>query len=80
MPIFEFSCECGERAEEIQGANEEHALTCKCGKPMRRLFSAGQKIKIDFTPGLDVQAGKVFTTKRERDNFLAEKNWERIRS
>lgn len=80
MPLYEFSCECGVRVEELQKANDEHVMTCICGLPMSRIFGGKQLIKIDFIPGLDIQAGKVFNTKRERDNFLAEKNWERIKS
>ena len=80
MPIYEYSCECGNQVEELQGINDEHAFVCSCGEKMKRVFGGGQAIRIDFTPGFDCQAGKVFSTARERDNFLAEKGWERIKS
>jgi putative FmdB family regulatory protein len=80
VPIYQYKCECGNAVEELQGINAEHVFTCSCGKQMKRIFGGGQAIRIDFTPGFDVQAGKNFGTKRERDNFLAERNWERIKS
>lgn len=80
MPIYDYKCDCGRKVEELQGINAEHVMTCICGKKMSRVFGGGQAIRIDFTPGFDIQAGRDFATKRDRDNFLAERNWERIKS
>lgn len=42
MPIFEYTCECGHKAERLRKAAErDDAMACdKCGEPMRRVMSA----------------------------------------
>jgi hypothetical protein len=43
------------------------------------MWSGGFKINVDFSSGWDMGAGRYFNTKRERDNWIAEKGTRRIR-
>ena len=40
MPVYEFACTCGERAEELRALGEDSPPVCpECGETMRRKFS-----------------------------------------
>ena len=86
MALYVFSCDnpkCDVGEEEIfMHMNEYHIPQCrKCGKEMRRIFkSVSFSFNFDFTPGYDTGLGEYCDTKRQRDNFVAQKNLRRVLS
>ena len=82
--FYEFHCDneaCSvENVEEFMNFEDYHIISCpNCGKPMRRLFTSHAFV-IDFKPGFDVGLGEYCDTKRQRENFVSEKNLRRVLS
>jgi putative FmdB family regulatory protein len=79
MPIYEFSCDrCEKEYEVFQHIKEDHVSNCPdCGIPAKRRFSSFG-FNFDFKYGWDAGAGKYFDSSRQRNNFLSEKNLERV--
>lgn len=79
MPLYDIKCEKHGK-QEILSSVTSHFACPSCDRPAHRVFSIGRvKIKEDFIPGWDMGAGRNFYSARERNNFLAEKGWTRIR-
>jgi hypothetical protein len=78
MPIFDIECKEHGKQEIMSSGTTMYCPVCE--KEAKRLYSIDRmKITVDFTPGWDMGAGKVFNTKMERNNWLAEKNYRRVR-
>jgi len=39
MPIYEFSCECGNEREDLVSVGTEHIKCKECGKDMKKIIS-----------------------------------------
>ena len=50
-----------------------------CFQPAKRKWSAPAVAVIDFRDGWDMGAGKYFSTKRERENWISSKGKRRVR-
>jgi len=75
MPLFDVCCETHGKQEVFSNSVP---LGCPlCSKPVKRLWTAPPGVVVDFRAGWDPGAGKVFNTKRERDNWVAEKGVKR---
>jgi hypothetical protein len=83
MPLFDIICEEHGKQEVLSSSSD--SLDCPlCKRTPRRLWTKDvMKIVIDFTPGWDMGAGRNFSTRSERDNWVAMKGirklWERPR-
>jgi len=78
MPMYEFTCDtCGKSLTDIYDYDNIGKPLC-CKKHMRRVFSPFRAI-VDFRDGWDEGLGKYFNTSRERNNYIAENNFRRIR-
>lgn len=78
MPLYNFKCdECGNYEEVFQKMLSEHKLICTCGKYMRRLFNA-TPFSFEFWYGWDAGIGEYISTKKDRDNILAERGMQKI--
>lgn len=74
MQIYPYKCkECGELVELPQPVHDvqHQEVRCKCGGVAKRVWTTFG-IDVDFKDGFDEFAGAYFSTKKERDNFLAE--------
>ncbi|MBN2483958.1 MAG: zinc ribbon domain-containing protein [Candidatus Omnitrophica bacterium] len=65
MPTYEYKCEtCGYRFEQFQSMSDEPLKECpQCGKPVRRVISAGA--------GIIMKGSKSFYLSDERKNNLS---------
>jgi hypothetical protein len=73
MPYFDVLCPTHGK-QEVFGS-----VGCPlCSDPVKRLWSNPPKIVVDFTAGWDPGAGRVFSTKRERDNWVSSKGIRRL--
>lgn len=77
MPTFDVLCDIHGRQEVLTDSVPKGCPLCQ--RPVKRLWTAPPKIVVDFRDGWDMGAGKYFATKRERDNWIAEKGIRRIR-
>lgn len=79
MPQFRFKCdECGRESMELLLVRQEIRADCECGQPMRRLWDAPAKHRLDFIPGYDLGLDQTFSMQSERDEYLV-KNSEDVR-
>ena len=76
MPYFDVLCDVHGR-QEVYGSVSKGCPSC--GRKVKRLWTAPPKVVVDFREGWDMGAGKVFNTKRERDNWVAEKGIRRLK-
>ena len=77
MPFFDVSCEMHGRQETYGSAGR---LFCPvCNKRAKRLWSAPPVVRVDFTPGWDMGAGKNFYTKKEQETWMRESGSARMR-
>jgi hypothetical protein len=78
MPLREYYCSrCGRVKDELYGNRYPKTLPCDCGGVSRYRFGA-PVFRVNFRYGWDVGAGKYFNSARQRDNFLAEHNLQRV--
>ncbi len=55
--LYDYECaECGWTTEEWQGMHDEHRFDCKCGVPMRRVYTA-PNIQGDTVAGGYIKSG-----------------------
>ena len=75
MAIREYRCEtCGKKTEKLYWNDYPKEITCECGEKAHYIFSAPGAVWVNWRPGYDVGLGRHFSSKRERDNYLAENN------
>ena len=80
MPLYPYQCNVCDRKEDFLFGFEHDAPIC-CGEHMDRTYHETTiGFSIDFKDGYDTGAGKYFVTKRERDTYLSQKQWRRIKS
>lgn len=78
MPLFDVSCPAHGQQEVL--AKDSSSLACPvCGSRVERAFSSPPVFRMDFRSGWDMGAGRYFSTKRERDNWIAEAGTRKIR-
>jgi hypothetical protein len=42
------------------------------------VWSGGQRTVMDFRAGHDITSNRYFNSARERNNYYAQKNWQRV--
>jgi len=84
MPLRTYKCSCGIVWDELISGNPPATMKCeKCGRKGKFTFSYSllteknrmKNYRVDFKPGYDLGAGRVFNTKMERENWLSEKGY-----
>lgn len=79
MPFFDVICADHGRQETFSHSPAD--LRCPlCDLLAKRVWSAPPRAIIEFRDGFDPGFGQYISTKRERDNLLAQKNWRKVRS
>lgn len=79
MPAFDVACDKHGKFEIISSFTA-HFGCPSCGGSAKRLWTKDHiKIKLDFITGWDAGAGRNFYSAMDRNNFLSEKGWTRIR-
>ena len=72
MPIYEYKCGCGRRAEKVRPMDERRNLTrCECGKPMLLQLSRSNGF-IRLTGKHAWEIGKPGSADARRDYCLGE--------
>jgi len=79
MPLFDFQCTgCGIIQERYE-KDRQVPVTCDtCGAPMKSKYTSFS-FSMDFKPGFDYGLGKYVTSKKQRENIIAEKGLRRIK-
>lgn len=84
MPLREYRCEkCGTRVEDLFWNEYPRSIRCpRCGgKAVYRICDTKyeklgdrqpKRFKVDFRDGYDIGAGRYFSTKRDRENWMRE--------
>jgi len=81
MALREYRClNCGKITEKLYWTDYPREITCECGKKAHYIFSAPGAVWVNWRPGYDVGLDRYFSSKRERDNYLAENNLSEARS
>jgi putative FmdB family regulatory protein len=78
VAIYRFACPRHGDFEEIRSIKAfTRELKCpECGRVSSLVIAPPGKHRVDFREGWNGGAGKNFATKRERDNWMREKNVE----
>ena len=78
MPLFDVICPAHGQQEAL--AKDSSSLACPvCGSRVERKFSSPPVFRMEFSAGWDMGAGRHFDTKRQRDNWIAERGTRKIR-
>lgn len=81
MAIREYRCDkCNKVTEKLYWNDYPKEIVCECGERAHYIFSAPGAVWVNWRPGYDVGLGRYFSSKRERDNYLAENNLSEARS
>lgn len=76
---YQFRCEkCGKEFEVEQAIKDAHGAI-HCGEKAQRIYNT-LATSWSWRPGFDYGLGKEFGSQRERDNYIAENNFRRIKS
>lgn len=79
MPFFDV--QCAEHGKQETFSQSSADLECPvCEKPSKRLYTAPPRAIVEFRDGWDMGAGENFSTKRDRDNWLAAHGKRKVRS
>ena len=79
MPLFTYACPDHGDMDELQTAPKTHIRCPECKKKAWRVYRPAAKHVVTFRDGWSMSAGRNFSTKRERDNYLAETNTRLVR-
>lgn len=76
MPVYEYLCACGKRANEFRKVENRHlGPICSCGAQMEKVISAPSMVMPDIKPYKAVAGDQRWITSRsEHRRFLRENN------
>lgn len=72
MPLYEWTCECGQSADEFRRVAERNLpKTCQCGKPMQRVITSYKAIG-DLQPYYDENLESWVKSRQHRKRIMRE--------
>lgn len=79
MALREYRCSNGHLNTEILHGEFPKSIPCPvCGATAEYVWSGGQRTVMDFRAGHDITSNRYFNSARERNNYYAQKNWQRV--